>query len=98
MEQKSSDGVGDGRPLCAQHAVAAYLDAFHFHSISKFGSVAYLHFQKQNRVLRREIVILTVLCYFSPILFRVALFGGIGDEAKRSLARRLVEETLRSLV
>jgi hypothetical protein len=43
-------------------------------------------------------MIRAVLGYLAPVLFGVAVFGCVGDEAQCSLARRFIQESLRRVI
>jgi hypothetical protein len=98
IKQESGNRVWDHRTLCAQHTVSAHVFAFNFHDVSEFRGVADFNFKKQNRIARRQVVILTVIGHLSAIFFRVGLLRAISDDANCSVCGRLVQKPFGRIV
>jgi hypothetical protein len=87
VQEKGCQRIRNSRAFRSQHAIAVNIIARHAQHARELGSVAGADLEEDDRLARRDVIILALLFLFPFILAGITAITAISDDANRAFAR-----------
>src|SRR6201989_417333 len=84
VQQEGCDGVRHRRAFGSQHAITVYMLAPHVQGAGELRSVARIDLEEDDRLARRDMIILSLLRLFSPVFIGVPAVATVSYDPDRA--------------